>query len=96
MPTLDSKQFRKAAKLHKALSNERRVLLLVYLSKKERAELMAVADISESLKIEYSLTSKHLQLLDNVDLIERVRHGQSIGYRVTEMGKKYLKLIESP
>lgn len=85
-------QFRKPAKLHKALSNERRLLLLSYLAAQEYPDLLAVTDLARELDIEYTLVSKHLLTLDQVDLIERVRHGKSVGYRVTDFGRKCLKL----
>jgi len=92
MPTQSYQQFRKPAKLHKALSNERRLLLLSYLASEEYPDRLAVVDLARQLKIEYTLVSKHLLILDQVDLIERVRHGKSVGYRVTDFGRKCLKL----
>ena len=84
--------FRKPAKLHKALSNERRLILLTHLVAQEHSDRIAVVDLARQLKIEYTLASKHLLILEHADLIERVRHGKSVGYRVTDFGRKCLKL----
>lgn len=92
MPTRTYQQLRKPAKLHKALSNERRLLLLSYLAAQEYPDRLAVSDLARELKIEYSLASKHLLILDQVNVIERVRHGKSVGYRVTDFGRKCLRL----
>lgn len=89
----DWKQYRKTAKFHKALSNERRLALLEFLSDKETPERYAVVDLSKQLKIPYKLVSRHLQILDQVDLIERVRRGQAIGYQVTKLGHEALGII---
>ncbi len=86
------KSFRPIAKLHKALSNERRHLLLTFLAGQENPERWAVSDLAERFKISFQLTSRHLQILDNVNMIERVRHGQSVGYIVTPLGKKWASL----
>lgn len=90
--TPDIKQFRGIAKFHKALSNERRHLLLTFLVGQDNPERWAVSDLAEHFKISFQLMSRHLQILDNVNMIERVRHGQSVGYVVTPLGKKWAKL----
>ncbi len=91
IPT-DSKAYRETAKVHKALSNERRMLLLSFLASQERPESFSVVDLAKRFKISYKLASRHLQILDQSELVERVRHGQSIGYQVTSRARDMLSV----
>jgi len=87
---IDYKAYRKIAKLHKALGNERRIVLLEFLAQEDRPERFAVASLARQFRIPYKLVSRHLQILDQADLVERVRRGQEVGYRVTVLGKRAL------
>ena len=87
MTKLDVQHWKQHTKLYKALANERRLLLLEFLLKQDRAEQWSLFDIANRLKINHKLVSKHFQQLDRANLVERARRGQSVGYQITKLGK---------
>lgn len=89
---IDYKAYRKTARLHKALGNERRIVLLEFLAQEDRPERNTVADLARRFRIPYKLVSRHLQILDQADLVERVRRGQEVGYRATALGRQALNV----
>lgn len=92
MPVVDYRVYRTRAKPHKALANERRIVLLEFISNEDMPERHSVADLSRKFRIPYKLVSRHLLILDQADLVERVRRGQEVGYRVTALGKRCLEM----
>lgn len=85
-----SKPFRNIAKLHKALANERRLLVLSTIAKLKIPFGYSVVELAKNLQLPYKSLSKHLQILDQANLIERTRHGRAIGYTPTSEGRKVL------
>lgn len=90
-PTLSLQQFQAkagdAARLLKALSNEKRLMILCQLGDGERAvgELLPLGGLSQSA------LSQHLAVLREEGLITGRREGVSIHYRIAEPAA--LKLI---
>ncbi len=64
-------------KMLKAVANKRRLKILKYLDKNG---LSNVGDISKSIKLSMKATSKHLQILSSVDLIEREQKALYVYY----------------
>jgi len=88
------KNIKSIIKILKTLTNEHRlnIIQLLHTSKKD----MCVGEISETIGISQSLTSHQLRHLEEVDLIEGERIGQTVCYRFkkNEVSKKVIKIIQ--
>jgi DNA-binding transcriptional ArsR family regulator len=83
---MDSKSFRASERFFKELYNERRLLILSTIAKETGPVGYSVVELAEALKLPYKSLSKHLQILDQANLIERARQGQAISYTATKDG----------
>lgn len=68
----------KAAKLLKAIANERRLLILCYLLEGE----MSVGEMNERLELSQSALSQHLALLRRNQLVKTRKEAQTVFYRI--------------
>lgn len=68
----------KAAQLLKAISNERRLLILCYLLEGE----MSVGDMNDRLELSQSALSQHLALLRRQQLVKTRKEAQTVFYRI--------------
>ncbi|MDP4529743.1 metalloregulator ArsR/SmtB family transcription factor [Alkalimonas delamerensis] len=68
----------KAAKLLKAIANERRLLILCYLLEGE----MSVGEMNERLELSQSALSQHLALLRRNQLVKTRKEAQTVYYRI--------------
>ncbi|MFB0565925.1 MAG: ArsR/SmtB family transcription factor [Candidatus Aminicenantaceae bacterium] len=80
---------KQALKLFKSLSDPTRLRILLLLIQKN----LCVCEITFILAIEQSRISHQLRILRDADLVEDLRDGKWIVYRITEKKKKDLKLI---
>lgn len=71
-------------KVLKALANKRRLSIIKYLKLKSRA---TVGTIATEIKLSFKSTSKHLNLLANVDLLEKEQVGLLVYYKTIGSGK---------
>jgi len=67
----------KLDKLLKATANKRRLAILKYLKSVREA---TVGDISEQIKLSFKATSKHLKILDDVDIVEKEHQTPSLNF----------------
>lgn len=74
-------------KILKALANRRRLLILKLIKSKKRA---TVSQISESIKLSFKSTSKHLAILYSAGFLEKEQISLNIYYSIT---KKLPKLV---
>jgi len=81
---------KKLERLLKALANRRRIEILRYLSKHERA---TVGVVSEYIKLSFKSTSKHLNLLKSVEAIESEQVGLSVHYSLLRPPQEIVKVI---
>ena len=80
----------KSVRIFKALANQRRLeILRILLSKKK----YNVLDISDKLELSFKSTSKHLQILENIDLVECKREGRSSFYSIRKNNSIIYKRI---
>ena len=63
----------------KSLANQRRLLIVSWLKKKNEA---TVGDIAEYIKLSYKSTSKHLGVLSKSDVLEKRQTGLEVFYFV--------------
>ena len=68
----------------KALANKRRLAIIKYLRNNRRA---SVGDIAEAIKLSFKATSKHLIMLDHVDLVEKEQIGLTVIYFLSKEGR---------
>lgn len=76
-------------KVFKALSDPTRLRILLILLQSE----LCVCELTFILEMEQSRISHQLRVLRNADLVEDIREGKWIIYRVSENKKRDLKLI---
>lgn len=79
-------------RLLKALANRRRLAILHLLRKKKEAN---VSDISESIRLSFTSTSKHLTLLERAGFVEREQRSLLVFYRIAPDCPPILKVISS-
>ena len=77
-------------KILKALANKRRLAILKYLKTKGEA---SVGDITEEIELSFKATSKHLNILLAVDILEKEQRSSQIFYRLTSGQKPAAKHI---
>ena len=65
----------------KALSNKRRLAIIKFLRQNKEA---TVGDISETIKLSFKSTSKHLAILKTVDIVEYEQRSLSYYYKLVE------------
>ena len=76
----------------KALANKRRLAIVKYLHKRERASVGAIA---EEIKLSFKSTSHHLLLLSAADLLEREQTNTTVLYRLARPVPSVLKVVLS-
>lgn len=64
----------------KALANRRRLAILRYLQNKKEAR---VTEIAYKIKLSFKATSRHLQQLAAVDILEREQRSLDVFYRIS-------------
>ncbi|HHE04954.1 MAG TPA: ArsR family transcriptional regulator [candidate division WOR-3 bacterium] len=78
------------AKIFKALSEERRLEILRYLSDRE----FCVGDVAQKFNMSASVASHHLKTLENVGLVLRRKEGKNVIFKVNiELLKKLFEDI---
>lgn len=68
-------------KLLKSLANSRRLAILKYLQRTDRA---SVSDVARHIKLSFKATSKHLAILSNADVIEKQQEGLVMWHRLSK------------
>lgn len=68
-------------RIFKALGNRRRLEIIRFLAKEEVA---TVSDIARHIRLSVKSTSKHLQLMIHVGILDRERAGPSVAYRIAQ------------
>lgn len=76
----------------KALANRRRLAILKFLKEHREA---SVGDVASAIKLSFKATSKHLAILDKVDLVQREQRGLSVFYSLASDQKSFVKSILS-
>ena len=79
-------------KMLKALANIRRLKILNYLYSKKEA---SVGDISESIRLSFRSTSRHLAVLMAADIIDREQRGLEVFYRILHPRNPIVELLIS-
>lgn len=76
---------KQSGRLFKALANERRLEIMRIIISKSK---LNVIEISDQIELAFKSTSKHLQILENADLLICRRDGRSSFYSINK--KNYL------
>jgi len=83
------KKMNQAVKIFKSLSDPTRLRILLLLLQRE----LCVCELTFILEMEQSRISHQLRVLRNADLVEDIRNGKWIIYRIAKDKKKDLMLI---
>lgn len=67
-------------KIYKAFANKRRLFILKYLKSKKEA---SVGDIASEINLSVKATSKHLNVLSVIDVLEKNQRSSQMFYRVS-------------
>jgi len=78
LPRVDDAIVRSIARVHKALSDETRLRILMYLTTGE----LCVCELLGALEMPQSTVSHHLMLLQNADLITSRKQGRWVLYSI--------------
>ncbi len=78
-----------AVKMFKALSDPTRLRILLLLSKRN----LCVCELMFILKMEQSRISHHLRILRDADLVEDIREGRWVTYRIPIRKQKSVALV---
>jgi len=76
---IEQQELEKAAFILKSIAHPTRLAIIKILSEKG---LQAVSEISEALDLEQSLTSHHLNIMKTKGVLESIRDGKSIKYKL--------------
>ena len=83
---------RSLEKIAKVLANRRRILILKYIKSKKSA---SVGEIAGFLKLSFKATSKHLVIMDNADVLEKVQINLTMEYSLPKISHSLVeKLLE--
>jgi len=82
-------KMKQTVKVFKALSDPTRLRILLLLLQRE----LCVCELTAILEMEQSRISHQLRVLRNVELVEDIRDGKWIIYRISENKKRDLKII---
>lgn len=78
----------------KGLANQKRLLIIKFLIEKKQA---SVSDIAEHIDLSFRSTSKHLNILFKLDIIDQRREYTYIFYRISDtlsdVVKDFLKYL---
>ncbi|MEK7176744.1 MAG: metalloregulator ArsR/SmtB family transcription factor [Patescibacteria group bacterium] len=80
-------------KIFKALGNRRRLLILIFIKKRKKAN---VGEISEAIKLSFKSTSRHLSILVSAGILEKDQFGLFSIYSLSEeMGDMLKRILSS-
>lgn len=81
-----------AEKIYKAFANKRRLLIIKFLYKNPKS---SVGDIAEEINLSFKSTSRHLQVLKNVDVVESEQISSEQFYYLINKSHPFLKQVLS-
>lgn len=87
MAQLDQEKLTTAAELLRAIAHPLRMSILAFIDKNKSIN---VNKIYNTLKLEQSITSQHLRILRNVDLVKAERDGKFIHYSINYEKIRYV------
>ena len=73
------KDIKTTERMHKALGNRRRLMIVKYLEKVGQA---SVGTIAEEINLSFKSTSRHLSLLAGSELLEREQTSTTVQYQL--------------
>ena len=79
-------------KILKALANGRRLEILKYIKNKKEAN---VGDIASHIKLSFKSTSRHLAILQSVDILEKEQRNVTVFYSLNQQMNFLAKLVIS-
>ncbi|MBU3968739.1 metalloregulator ArsR/SmtB family transcription factor [Patescibacteria group bacterium] len=89
---IEAKQFKKLERLIKALANYRRLAIISFIKKEGES---SVSDMAEELKLSMQATSKHIKLLEAVEILSADQRGPLVYYSLSKPLPNFLSHIIS-
>jgi len=77
-------------KVFKGLANRRRLAIIQLLSKKGE---LPVAEIASQINLSFTSTSKHLNILQRLDILDRRQESLTVYYRLADAPPLVVKLV---
>ena len=82
---------RELERILKALANQRRLLIVAHLKRKNTG--IAVSDVAEHMKLSFKATSKHLMILAEAGIIEKEQISKLMLSRISPTMPKPARLM---
>jgi DNA-binding transcriptional ArsR family regulator len=82
--------YKQAEKNYKMLANQRRLRIIKYLAKEQRA---SVKEIASEINLSFKATSKHLLLLKNVGLVDSEQVSSEQYYYLPDKNNFFIKQV---
>ena len=79
-------------KIFKGLANRRRLSIIKLLS---TGKEFSVAEISDRIKLSFTSTSKHLRILNQLDILDRRQEGLVVYYKLAHPPSQLIKILIS-
>ncbi len=89
---IEVKRFKKLERYTKAVANYRRLIILSFLKREGEA---SVGEIAEELKISIQATSKHLKILESVEIIFSDQRNLLVYYSLSKSLPNFISNIIS-
>lgn len=70
-------------KVLKALANRRRLAILKFI-KNSKSGFASVGEVASAIKLSFKSTSKHLMILENVDVLNKEKISLMVSYSVSK------------
>ena len=74
----------------KALANRRRLAIIKLLKNRKEA---SVTEIAERIRLSFKATSKHLNILSRVDLLDKEQRSLAVFYSLASDQKSFVSLL---
>ena len=81
---------RKTERLLKAFANQRRLAILAFLKTNGRTP---VGQIADAIRLSFTATSRHLRLLELMDIVQKEQRGLEVYYSIAGEQKSLSKSI---
>jgi len=85
---MEEVDFKEIEKVFKSVANKRRLKILSFLKKEKEA---TVGDISESIKLSFKSTSRHLSVLFTAGVVDKDQRGLEVYYSLSPVQSSIIK-----
>ena len=80
-------------RIYKAFANRRRMAILRLLNQRKE---MKVSDVASGIKLSFKSTSKHLNILSNVEILDKEQRGLEMYYSLNKSPSSIIRSLLKP